>query len=329
MGGDGIVMNSMLPILCFGPTPALQRGLRFAAWDAPGDVVRTREVDWSVGGKATNAARAVLRGGGAATLLGPAGGMNGERMKALLREEGMEAVWVAVAAETRMCQTLQTSEGRRIRELVEDALPLTLGEWGGLFAKVEQALPFHAGLLLCGSLPIGSPDEVYATLVEFAKAAGRKVVLDVKGAPLRAALEKGPDLVKINRDELRETTGAEDVTEGMKTLMNLGAGAVMITDGPRQAYLAAGKRIWRYRLPEIEPVNPIGGGDTVTGMTALSWLGGASIEDAARLGLGAGTAQTLRARPAEFERCEAERFARAIRLYELEASSSSWREAGL
>ncbi|MCC5845603.1 MAG: hypothetical protein JJU05_15245 [Verrucomicrobia bacterium] len=303
----------MLPILCFGPTPALQRGLRFAAWDAPGDVVRTREVDWSVGGKATNAARAVLRGGGSATLLGPAGGMNGERMTALLREEGMEAVWVAVEAETRICQTLQTSEGRRIRELVEDAPPLSLGEWGELFAKAEQALPFHAGLLLCGSLPLEAPKEVYATLVELAKAAGRNVVLDVKGAPLRAALEKGPDLVKINRDELRETTETEDVAEGMRLLLKMGAGAVMITDGPLQAYVAKGKKIWRYELPEIEPVNPIGGGDTVTGMTALSWLGGASIEDAARLGLGAGTAQTLHPRPAEFELEEARGFAARIK----------------
>ncbi len=312
MGGEGVTMNVLLPMLCFGPTPALQRGLRFAAWDAPGDVVRTREVDWSVGGKATNAARAVLRGGGSATLLGPAGGMNGERMKALVRDEGLEAVWVAVAAETRICQTLQTLEGRRIREVVEEAPPLLPGEWGALFAEVERALPLHAGLLLCGSLPLEAPEGIYATLVAMAKAAGRKVVLDVKGDPLRAALGKGPDLVKINRDELRETTGAEEVAEGMRTLMAMGAGAVMITDGPRQACVAEGGSLWRYELPEIDPVNPIGGGDTVTGVTALSWLGGALIEDAARLGLGAGTAQTLQPRPAEFERSEAHKFAKAI-----------------
>jgi 1-phosphofructokinase family hexose kinase len=304
----------MMPILCFGPTPALQRGLRFADWDTPGDVVRTADVDWSVGGKATNAARAVVRGGGQATLMGPAGGMNGERMKALLIEEGLEGVWVEVEAETRICQTLLDGEGHRIRELVEDALPLSLGEWGELFAKSEQALPFHAGLLLCGSLPMEAPKEVYATLVELAKAAGRKVVMDVKGPALEAALPHKPDLVKINRDELRDTTGSEDVLTGMKKLMDMGAGAVMITDGPNQAYVAQGKKHWRYELPKIQPVNPIGGGDTVTGMTALNWLAGKALQDAARLGLGAGTAQTLRPRPAEFDLSDAERFAREIRM---------------
>lgn len=292
----------------------MQRGLRFAEWDAPGDVVRTRDVDWSVGGKATNAARAVLNGGGQASLMGPAGGMNGARMKGLLREEGLEGIWVEVEAETRICQTLLDGEGRRIRELVEDALPLSLGEWGELFAKVEQALPFHSGLLLCGSLPIDAPKEVYATLAELAKAAGRRVVMDVKGPSLKSALAFKPDLVKINRDELRETTGSEDVVKGMGLLLEMGAGAVMITDGPGQAYVAQGKKHWRYELPKIEPVNPIGGGDTVTGMTALNWFGGMALPDAARLGLGAGTAQTLRPRPAEFELSDAEGFAREIRM---------------
>ncbi len=305
-------METILPVLCFGPTPALQRGLRFADWDAPGDVVRTREVRWSVGGKATNAARAVVRGGGQATLLGPAGGMNGGRMKALLREEGLEGVWIEVAEETRICQTLQTAEGNRIRELVEDALPLSCGEWGELFAKLEQALPFHAGLLLCGSLPVDAPDEVYATGVELAKAAGRKVILDAKGAPLRAALALKPDFVKINRDELRETTALEDVKAGMHALMEMGAGAVMITDGPRRAFVAEGRKVWAYTLPEIQPVNPIGGGDTVAGVTALNWLAGVPLHEAGRMGLGAGTAQTLSAGPAEFTLDDARLYTKKI-----------------
>lgn len=307
-------MDSFFPLLCFGPSPALQRGLRFANWDQPGDVVRTREVDWSVGGKATNAARAVLRGGGNATLLGPAGGANGLRMQHLLREEGLKGVWVEVQAETRMCQTLQTVEGNRIRELVEDAGALEPTEWKALSEAVARLLPQHAGLLLCGSLPIDAPDNVLASLVDLAKAADRKVIMDVKGAPLRMALEKGPDLVKINREELRETTNTPEIEQGMSTLMHMGAGAVLITDGPRQAFLAEGTRMWRYRLPAIEAVNPIGGGDTVTGMTAMSWLNGMPLDQAARLGLGAGTAQTLHPRPAEFALAEARQYAECIRV---------------
>lgn len=301
------------PILCFGPTPALQRALRFRDWDAPGDVTRTSEVEWSVGGKASNAARAVCRAGGNATLVGPAGGMSGERMKALWRKEDLDAVWVETEAETRICQTLLDADGKRIRELVEDAAPLSSGEWGELYAKVEQALPFHSALLLCGSLPREAPEGVYAGLVDLARDAGRKVVLDAKGEPLRSALSHQPDLVKINRNELEQTTGKSDTAEGIRTLQEMGARAVMITDGPHTAWVAEGKKPLRYTLPEIEPLNPIGGGDTVTGVTTLAWVGGSKLREAAREGLGAGTAQTLTPRPAEFDPTQARAFARKIK----------------
>ena len=305
----------LLPVLCCGPSPALQRSLRFPGWESPGDVVRTSETEWSVGGKATNAARAVNRAGGQATLLGPAGGMNGARMRALLAGEEIDALWVEVETETRICQTLLDEKGHRIRELVEDAGELTPGEWAELFAHVERALPFHSALLLCGSLPAGAPEGVYAGLVELAREARRKVVMDVRGAPLRAALPWKPDLVKINAGELQQTTGETEIPNGMRALKDLGAGEVFITDGPRCAWLSEGRRIWRFDLPEIEAVNPIGGGDTVTGVTALGWIGGAGLKEAAIEGLGAGLAQTLRPRPADFEVSQARALARNIRVH--------------
>ncbi|MCC5850256.1 MAG: hypothetical protein JJU29_19395 [Verrucomicrobia bacterium] len=305
-------MNS-LPILCCGPTPALQRTLRFRDWSAPGDVVRTSEVTWSVGGKATNAARAIACGGGQASILSPAGGMNGQRMRELLNAEGLQGIWMETAAETRICQTLLDVNGHRIRELVENAPALRLPEWGEYFSQLERALHFHGAVLLCGSLPENAPVEVYATLTEMAVKAGKKVVIDAKGAPLSAALPHQPDLIKINRDELRDTSGSDDIPEGLRILMDLGAKAVMVTDGPHDAWLAEGRKIHRYTLPEIQPVNPIGGGDTVTGVTALSWICGMKLPKAAIEGLGAGMAQTLTSEPAKFDPATARNLARKIK----------------
>lgn len=301
------------PLLCCGPTPAVQRGLVFPDWEGDADVVRASDVSRSVGGKATNAARAVTRAGGGATVLGFAGGPNGDRMKDLLRREGLEGIWVDTATETRFCQTLMDREGRRIRELVEDAGPVSLHEWGELFAKAEQAIPFHAALLLCGSLPAEAPEGVYATLVELARNANRKVGIDAKGPELRAALKPGPDLVKINLDELRDATGETDPAVGIQQLLDLGVGAVMITDGPRPARVHDGERMTVLELPEIEPLNPIGGGDTVTGVTLHEWLRGGKLLDAALAGLGAGMAQTLTARPADFDPDTARELAGRIR----------------
>lgn len=306
------------PLFCFGASPALQRALRLPDWSTPGDVLRVHSHRESVGGKATNAARAILRAGGSATLAGPAGGMNGDRIRSLLQQENIEAVWIQTDAETRICQTLEQPDGRRLRELVEPAPALTLREWAECLAQTERAMHFHSALLLCGSLPAESPGDAVQRLCEFALACRRPVIVDMTGAPLCAALRAGPTLVKINRDELRETTGCGDVPEGTEALLKMGAAAALITDGPAAAFLAAGSKLWRFELPKIDPVNPIGGGDTVTGVCALhlvlqpgNWL------EAALQGLAAASAQTLTPNPAEFDPAVAAQLKREIRVEKL------------
>ena len=303
-----------LPLLCCGPSPALQRALVFPAWEQSGDVVRATDVAWTVGGKATNAARAIVRAGGQATLLGFAGGDNGRRMAALLRAEGLEGLWVECESETRICQTLLDGGHRRIRELVEEAGPVSLGEWGELFAETERALLGHAALLLCGSLPRGTPSEAYATLAEIAVQHRRPWIIDAQGPALRAALPHRPWLVKINRAELAQTTGETEIPAGMAALRDAGAKLVLITDGPETAWLLDGKKTRRFLLPSIEAVNPIGGGDTVCGVAALALAEGKDPVEAARAGLAAALAQTLTPRPAEFDPAVAADFARRIRV---------------
>jgi fructose-1-phosphate kinase PfkB-like protein len=290
----------------------VQRRLTFSDWESDSDVVRSSKIDLSVGGKATNAARAITCASGQATVISFAGGQNGERMKSLLAEEGLDGVWVDTATESRFCQTLVDADGRRIRELVEDAGPVTLHEWGELFAKVEQALPFHSGLLLCGSLPAEAPKEVYATLTRLAHDAGKPVAIDAKGAELLAALSETPELVKINQSELQAATREADVRTGMNHLHRLGVKHVMITAGPDPVHILSGKKFRILSLPKIDPVNPIGGGDTVTGVTFLHLIASGNLESAALQGLGAGTAQTLTRDPAQFDPEQALDFAKRI-----------------
>lgn len=302
-----------LPILCCGPTPALQRALRFEDWASESDVVRTSRIHLSVGGKATNAARAITCEGGQATLVSFTGGAIGRQIQHLLQQEGLDGVWVDTETETRTCQTLMDGDGKRIRELVEDAGPVKLTEWGELFAKAEQALPFHSGLLLCGSLPAEAPKEVYATLTELAHQAGKPVGVDAKGAELLACLTQEPELLKINRGELKQATGLSDLKKGAHALFKQGVKHILITDGPQPALLVSGRKTLSIPLPSIEPVNPIGGGDTVTGVMFHHLVQGASAKDAASAGLAAGLAQTLDTRPAIFDPQTAQDFQKQLK----------------
>jgi 1-phosphofructokinase family hexose kinase len=291
--------------------------LTFADWENGSDVARTSDVRESVGGKATNAARAVTCAGGRATVIGFAGGDTGEQMIQLLRGEGLHGIWIPVQAETRFCQTLLNAKGQRIRELVEEAKAVTPEEWAELFDQAQEALKKQHGLLLCGSLPRGAPPDVYATLARLAHEAGQPVGIDAKGEELLLALREAPELVKINRSELQAATGERDIGAGIMRLIDLGVRQVMITDGPRPAWIHDGERFSTLSLPEIEPVNPIGGGDTVTGVTFYHLVRGTRLKEAAAAGLGAGMAQTLTPRPAIFDLAKAETLAGKIRIEDL------------
>src|SRR4029453_15290068 len=69
-----------------------------------------------------------------------------------------------------------------------------------------------------------------------------KVAIDSSGAPLVAALESGPDLIKPNREELAEATGRQlltlrGVAAGAGELRGRGVGAVLASLGADGAVL--------------------------------------------------------------------------------------------
>ena len=90
--------------------------------------------------------------------------------------------------------------------------------------------------------PPGAPIDFYARVVERLGNASVKVAVDSSGAPLVAALDAGPDLVKPNREELAEATGRAlltvgDVVAAAEELRGRGVGAVLASLGADGAVL--------------------------------------------------------------------------------------------
>ena len=117
-----------MKILCCGIFPALQRTLELKTLKT-GAVNRVQTVTRSVGGKATNAARVLKTLGADPLLFGFAGGENGETIKHLLDQEGIEHAFVETEAETRVCQTLLADNANDFTELIEDSEPLLSNVW--------------------------------------------------------------------------------------------------------------------------------------------------------------------------------------------------------
>jgi 1-phosphofructokinase family hexose kinase len=285
-------------ILCVGGTPAMQRTLRFESL-MPGGVNRAYEVHVTAAGKAVNAAQTVAALGGEALLATFLGGDPGRFISRELEAGGVpqEVIWTEDDAPTRTCTTLLPDDGP-VTELVEEAHPVSEGDVAALEEAVTWRLREAEFLCLMGSFPPGAPDDFYARLSRIAREAGVRVLVDAKGAPLRAALEERLFLVKPNLEEAAATlelgNGEPDARAAVAALTEAGAQWALVSTGETGSLLGDGfGSLWRVQSPPVEAQNPIGSGDVMAAGLLLALRQGTSVPDAAAFGTACAAANTI------------------------------------
>jgi tagatose 6-phosphate kinase len=285
--------------LCVGGTPAMQRTLRFESLK-PGGVNRAYEVQVTASGKVVNVARVITALGGQAVLTTFLGGYPGRFVVRELDEVGVpyEVVWVEDDAPTRTCATLLPDDGP-VTELVEEAPPVSKKDVAALEAIVSGRLKEAESLCLIGSFPPGVPTDFYARLIRAARGADVPVLVDAKGASLRATLLERPFLVKPNLEEAADTLDLSpgdhlEARTAVAALTEAGARWALISTGETDSLLGDGSdNLWSIQPPQVEAVNPIGSGDSMAAGLLLALRRGASVPEAAAYGTACAAANTL------------------------------------
>ena len=96
-------------------------------------------------------------------------------------------------------------------EILEAGPEIIRTEGLGFLHHFKLLMPTADVIAISGSLPTGLPVDYYASLIEIAKEAGRKVVLDSSGKSLEAVLHSPfkPTVIKPNREELSQLLGRD------------------------------------------------------------------------------------------------------------------------
>jgi tagatose 6-phosphate kinase len=255
-----------------------------------GQTNRVAAVHTRPGGKALNVARVLSQLGRSVIVVAPAGGQNGDALRAAAADYGLDVRWTATAAPTRRTVAVWDRSSAEVTLLNEPGAALAPDEWRAMVTTVADAESVDA-VVLSGSLPPGVPDDAYASLVRLLVGRGTPTFLDANGRGLLAGVEAGPTVVKPNRDELRSVCGdGLELVAAAERLRDLGAEAVVASDGPRGLVAATPGGRWLASAPTVTHGNPTGAGDACVAGLVAATLDGRPWPERLRWGAALGAA---------------------------------------
>ncbi len=300
-------------IIVFGLNPAWQKILLFPEL-IPGEINRALSVSYSPAGKGVNFAKAATSWGGNVTVCQFIGGVTGENIIHELKIRKIKDISVKVTVPTRVCTTCLCKKNRETTELIEPASKISQSDVRALKKAAIENIPVCKGVALCGTYPEGVGPNFYADIATVARKSGIPVLLD-GFTGIFETLKRGVDILKVNRAEFCSITGEKNIYKAAKSFFRkYDAKMVAITAGSSKSYFFDRNSSYEFSMP-LTPgiINPIGAGDTVSGVLFCELLKGTPPHESFRLALGAGTASCLNLLPAEFDVKEARKIADKIK----------------
>ena len=303
-------------IVCVTLNPCIERCL-FIEGDLPsGKTFRTDPGFWLVGGKGINVARALTLLKKENIALTFAGGLTGEIMLKEIKKEKINTKYIWTAAPTRIGFFVFDTKVNGWREFLEEGGEITGTECREMIDAFKETIKNAEWACLSGSSPCSVSDFVFAEMVSIAKDAGVKVLLDTYGPPLKEALNKGPDILKVNATELKTSLG-ENITneEVYLNLRRAGGKTLIVTDGGNDVYLYHGRDRIKMKPPETVVKNPVGSGDCFAAGMLYGFLEGWDMVNAVAFGVAAGTANASKLHVAAIEKSEIEGFLGQVEIF--------------
>ena len=248
------------------------------------------------GGKGINVSRVLKELGRQSIATGFVGGQTGEAIIKGLDEEGIIHDFVRVKDESRLCIAIVDPTNGTQTELNENGPEIKDDEIDLILEKIKKNLSGATHIVLCGSCPPGVPTSFYGDIINIARDADVKAVLDTSNDHLRAAVKASPYMLKPNLAELSQLVGRElftleEICTAAKSLKNMyGISITAVTMGRSGAIVTDGTQVWKAIPPEICFASAVGSGDSFVAAFIHSMLDGGSLEDALGLATAAGAA---------------------------------------
>ena len=264
----------------------------------PETVMRTKEVHNTAGGKGLNVSRVAGKLGEEVAASGFVGGFNGKYLESLVDNPHVHCAFTHVDAETRSCINCWDLSDGRSTEYLEPGAPVSTGDVVRFLEDFDRELAEADVVTISGSIPEGTPEDIYCDLIRRCRQASVPVLVDTSGSRLTSAVKEKPTFIKPNEDEIAQLTGHSfsGRQEAMRALMDLhedGIPYVVLSLGAEGALLACDKGVFYGKPPRITPRNTVGCGDSMVAGFAVGFARHLSMAETFRMALAVSAASAL------------------------------------
>jgi 6-phosphofructokinase 2 len=304
-----VISWSMITTLTLNP--ALDKSTEAERF-IPEKKMRCAELVTEPGGGGINVSKAIHELGGSSLAIFPAGGINGDILTRLLKEQSIAVDPIPVNTFTREnFAVTDLSTGRQYRFIMPG---------GELSSKDLERIREHIwkleklSYLVCsGSFPPGVPADFIEEIAAIALKKQIRLVVDSSGTALKKALEQGVYLVKPNMTELCSLVG-KDYLEGaeikdaaMQVLSSNRCEVLVVSMGPSGAMVATKEIFKSIPAPVVKKLSTVGAGDSM--VAGMVWMleQGKSVTEAVGFGIACGSAATISKGTKLFRKQDADR----------------------
>lgn len=256
----------------------------------PGGLNRVVWEKTTAGGKGVNVAAFLADLGCRVTAGGLLGADNADLFQRLFLERGIGDVFVRLPGRTRVNLKLIDEHSQTVTEINFPGQPVATEHLGELQRTIDAQLAGHAFCIVSGSLPAGVPVEYYAGLIARLTTAGRRVLLDSSGQPLRCAIVARPWAIKPNHAELEELVGRPlpdraALSAAARAIVEQGVHQVIVSLGRYGALFVSAKRCLHAKPPAVAVRTTVGAGDALVAGFIAGCLRGLDDDACARLAI--------------------------------------------
>lgn len=247
-----------------------------------GQVNRMTECKNLAGGKGINVTKVLRQYKEEVNATGFLGGYNGMFISDELERIGAKSAFTKIARETRTNINIISEDGY-VTEVLEPGPEISEQERINFLDQFYALVNESELIVISGSMAPGIEEEYYAKMIEICHQAGKKVLVDTSGEPLKKSIEAKPYLIKPNKRELEYAVGKkleseEEVFKAAQELAEKGIHMVVVTLGAKGLICVADRQAFRVVPPKVKTVNTVGSGDCVLAVLTMGIKKGDSLE---------------------------------------------------